>query len=218
MLFVKICYGIGNMHPTETPQNNPEHQEQTKDAAEQHLDDAIALQASDAARRQLELFPSSDSLPAPIPAHKAAGMKEKPIPLNEEIAKHQKKQLRVEKLDAIGRKAAKGVVASAIGVASIAGIAHVGSEALKKPEFTEETTTVTVEDGDGYHSIASHIRGVDSIDIRDAAEHIKADPANIDVLKNGLEPGEVITIPVAVVGHENDPPKEDSEEEKSEDK
>jgi len=66
------------------------------------------------------------------------------------------------------------------------------------PEFSETTNEYVVQDGDGLYDAAQEIQGIDSIDIRDAVHHIQVDPANVDVLSDGLQPGEVIIIPDSV--------------------
>lgn len=82
--------------------------------------------------------------------------------------------------------------------AAIGGIAN----EYKTPEFSEETTTYTIQEGEGLSAAAQHVQG--DRDIRDAIAHIEADPANIDVLKDGLQPGEQLIIPVSVEGFEPD--------------
>ncbi len=97
----------------------------------------------------------------------------------------------------------RGAVAAALTVAVAAGGVAVTHDALAAPEFSEETTTYTVQPGDGLYDAAEDILGSDSIDTRDAVDYISADPANIDVLKDGLQPGEQIVIPISVEGHED---------------
>ncbi len=84
-------------------------------------------------------------------------------------------------------------------VASAVGVGVAAHEATKAPEFSEETTTYTVDQGDGMYDAAEEVKGVE--DVRDAIDHIQADPANIDVLKDGLQPGEQLVIPVSVEGY-----------------
>lgn len=95
--------------------------------------------------------------------------------------------------------AATGAV---IGAGGIAGVGYAAHEALEPASFSEETTTYTVEPGDGIFAAAQQVEGIESVDMRDAVDHIKADPANIDVLQDGLQPGEQLIIPVSVEGYD----------------
>ncbi len=100
----------------------------------------------------------------------------------------------------------KKVAVGALGIAAgatavVAGAQHFESSA---PEFSEKTTTYTVEPGDGIFDAAETIKGVETVDIRKAVEEIKNDPANATVLEDGLQPNEQLVIPTAVEGHEND--------------
>lgn len=101
------------------------------------------------------------------------------------------------------RAVATGAAVLVSGTALATGFA-VGAAALEGPTFSEDTKTYTVEDGDGLYNAAEQIEGVNSIDIRDAVTHIETAPVNLDVLKDGLQVGEQIEIPVSVEGHEND--------------
>lgn len=99
----------------------------------------------------------------------------------------------------------RGAAAAALTVAVTAGgLGAIAGNAMAAPDFSEETTTYTVEQGDGLYDAAHDILGSNTIDMRDAVEHISTDPANIDVLKDGLQPGEQLVIPIAVAGHEHD--------------
>lgn len=71
-------------------------------------------------------------------------------------------------------------------------------DSFNGPEYSSEKTTVVTESGDGMQSIAEHVEGIESVDWRDVADHIAADPANTDVLSDGLQSGDVIEIPVSV--------------------
>ena len=90
--------------------------------------------------------------------------------------------------------------AAAASVAAFAGINAVDSESVSIPTFSEQTTTYTVQDGEGLYDAAESIPGINSIDVRDAVEHISVDPANIDILKDGLQVGEQISVPISING------------------
>ena len=89
-----------------------------------------------------------------------------------------------------------------IGVGGMTGIGYTAHEAFEPATFSEETTTYTVQPGDGLFSAAAQVEGIETIDMRDAVEHIDSDPANIDVLSDGLQPGEQLIIPVSVEGYD----------------
>jgi len=82
---------------------------------------------------------------------------------------------------------------AAVAATAVFGATVVGAN--QGPEFSDETKTYTVESGDGLQNAAEDILGTEKIDIRDAISHIADDPANIDVLKDGLQPGETLVIP-----------------------
>lgn len=101
------------------------------------------------------------------------------------------------------RPSAGKKIAATAGVLLATGAAMGGlANEFDAPEFSEETTTYTVEEGDGLWAAAQNVLG--NHDVRDAIAHIEADPANIDVLKDGLQPGEQLIIPVSVEGYEAD--------------
>ena len=67
------------------------------------------------------------------------------------------------------------------------------------PEFSTETTTFTVEDGQGWDSVADAVNGSEKVSNDLILETIKGDPANIDVVTRGdLHPGDSIVIPTSV--------------------
>ena len=96
------------------------------------------------------------------------------------------------------KKIGKKLLSGALSAGLLIGGGAVLHETFKAPEFSEETTTYTAQPGDGLYDAAEQIEGIGSIDTRDAIDHIVADPANIDVLSDGLQAGESITIPVKV--------------------
>jgi len=90
-----------------------------------------------------------------------------------------------------GSKAVAAVIGVGLTAGAVAGIAH----ATAPDEFSNEKTTYIAEDGDGLWNAAGEIEG--SFNMNDAIDSIKGDPANIDVLKDGLQQGESIVIPVS---------------------
>jgi len=112
----------------------------------------------------------------------------------------------LEKTNRSGRiKNTIGKSAAAVaGLTAIVAGAHAMDDNSSTPNFSGEETTYTVQPGDGIFDAAETIKGVDAIDIRDAVKAITNDPNNAEALKNGLQPGEQLTIPTAVEGHESD--------------
>jgi nucleoid-associated protein YgaU len=68
-------------------------------------------------------------------------------------------------------------------------------------EFTQETTTYTLQPGDTLWDAAKAIDGSDKTDLRDIVHRIEVDPANSDALRGGLQPGQQLVVPVRIVGH-----------------
>lgn len=68
------------------------------------------------------------------------------------------------------------------------------------PEFSEETKTVVVEDGDGTQSLLdkANIPGYDEADWRDVADHVEQLPENKDVFQDGLQVGETVSVPISI--------------------
>lgn len=89
----------------------------------------------------------------------------------------------------------KKVLAIVAGVTLVAGASVIAVDRFKSPEFSLETIEFVAQPNDGLQVAAEHIKGIESIDVRDAISHIAGDPANIDVLKDGLQPGETLIIP-----------------------
>lgn len=91
---------------------------------------------------------------------------------------------------------------AAIAGATTVGLAATGVATLehfkREPVFSQETTTYTLQEGDSRWDAAQAIEGSDKIDMRDAVHYIEVNPANIDVLRGGLQPGEQLVIPVSV--------------------
>ena len=85
-----------------------------------------------------------------------------------------------------------------------AGIMHELAEVTKDTQFSTATTVYTVQPGEGIMAAAEHIKGIQEHgDLRDAVTYIQNDPANIDVLRDGLQPNEQLVIPMSVKGYED---------------
>jgi hypothetical protein len=80
--------------------------------------------------------------------------------------------------------------------------ATIVNDAHRPPTFSEETTSYQVQPGDGMYSVVESIPGAGSVDQRDIIDYVSADPANIDLLKDGLQAGESISVPVSINGVE----------------
>ena len=99
---------------------------------------------------------------------------------------------------------AAGLVAGAA-VAGVASLVPQAVDALAElhsnsgPTFSEESTTHFTQPGDTLWGIADQIEGVHDLkDKQVAVEYVENHPANIDVLEDGLQPGDTITVPVSV--------------------
>lgn len=68
-------------------------------------------------------------------------------------------------------------------------------EIFRSPNFSEQTTTYTFEDGEGPLDAAEAIEGLG--DDRDGVTYIESMPENQEALSDGVQPGETITIPVS---------------------
>lgn len=132
---------------------------------------------------------SRQSIDRPISAQRAA----------EQSRSRELGQTRPRRGRKIGARIAIG--ATIAGGAFLVNVTH---DALSEPGFSEQTTTYTVEPGDGVFKAAEQIEGINTVDIRDAVDYIQADPANAEVLKDGLQPNEQLIIPVSVKGFDAD--------------
>ncbi len=60
-------------------------------------------------------------------------------------------------------------------------------------------SSYVVGPGDSVYGIAQHLPGVDGgTDIPEVAYHITQLPENAEVLEDGLQPGEVLTVPESI--------------------
>jgi len=96
-----------------------------------------------------------------------------------------------------------GTALIATAAAGITGLASLDDEVEKAPTFSTDTTTYPVGNGEGLYDAAESIPGINTIDVRDAVQHISVDPANIDVLKDGLQAGEQLVVPISINGVES---------------
>ena len=78
--------------------------------------------------------------------------------------------------------------------AALAGGAAVNAE--MQPHSSDDKTRYIVEPGDTLWEIVGTIPGAEKFDQNDLMNIVKNDPANIDILKDGLQPGETITVPI----------------------
>ena len=175
MDFERIWYCIYTMSEIQT-----EHHEQTKPTEHEPLqttlfDEAIEMQEKDAARRIL------DDSSAEIIEFPQQNLNQKDSSF--EFSKKQK---------------------TAAVVAALAAGAGIGVHIAENtaPTFSEETTEYQVQPGDGMYSVAETIPGYNTEDPLDIINHISVDPANIDALKDGLQPGETLSVPVSINGVE----------------
>lgn len=158
------------------PQSEKESTSEDPFTAVQEIQEASAAAA---AQRLIEHPKAAPALPA------ETGQDRTPSP-------------RVQRNRRIARNIVGGVVSTGVAATLVAGAAG----ALAPAEFSEETTTWTAESGDGLYDAAEEIAGINTVDIRDGVDFIQTHPANIDALKDGLQAGEQIVIPVSVEGHE----------------
>lgn len=158
--------------PTFTQNPTPE-QEKTEGISEEYFQPIKDMQAARAAKET----PMAEVAGDPFTSHAA------------------------ERARSAGFTTGEKAVAVVAGVAAAAGAGIFGPEIVDRmngPEFSSDKTTYTVEQGDGLQNAAEAVLGSENVDIRDVTEHIKTDPANIDALKDGLQPGESIVIPTSV--------------------
>ncbi len=154
---------------------SPSTEEAITDAIDLNRADADRRREADAARRLLEA-PDSQTLLRP-------GEEQLTI---EDMIQSKKKV-------AIGKKA--------LGVAAGSALVFGGGAALgvfdSDPVPSEQKVGVTVEAGQGMHEILiDNVENVNEHDLRDQAESVWKDPANLEALKDGLDPGDVIKVPV----------------------
>lgn len=83
-----------------------------------------------------------------------------------------------------------------------AGVILGGSEIIQEiretPAFSSETTGYITQEGDSLFTVVTHIQGIDTVDYRAAVDYVAGLPQNAAVLQDGLQPNELVTIPLSV--------------------
>ena len=96
-----------------------------------------------------------------------------------------------------------GTAAAAAVTTGVLGLNAMDDTVEPVPTFSEQTNRYIVQDGDGIYDAAESISGIDTVDVRDAVSHITSEPLNIDVLKDGLQAGDQLVVPVSINGVES---------------
>lgn len=191
------------MNEKETPQNSAKETPQTQADQEALLvsDEELAgwnegakrpdtAENVDAAARLIELEKIENTLV----------LEEKPLdtPVTEGAPTPQKRA--TERQAPTPSRSNRAIVAGSAVTAAVATglIINTLEKTDAAPEFSHETTTYILQEGDGLQDAARAIKGSEAIDLRDAVHRIEVDPANIEALRGGLDPGEQIVIPVSV--------------------
>jgi len=185
MVSLGIWYCIYNM-------SNIEHTPQTPKDYNEEISQALKLgnAGQEMTPREKQLLEET------IQASRNMVLNGPPVPARQETSP---KEPEAASRSRRGRNAA-GATAALLGTTlALVGVDHLANG---EPEFSKETTTYTVGQGDGVFDAAQEIEGLR--DMNYGISHIKADPANIDVLKDGLQPGEQLVIPVSVAGYDKD--------------
>lgn len=204
MLLGQIWYGMSNMDEKETPQNPAEETPQAgqntelvSDAELAEINDwAAPANEEEAAAAAKRIFDLENTLVG----EEAEEVLDEPITksVEDEVPASQPEQERAaQRKTAVKRLAVATATTLATAGAGVVALEHFDRE----PVFSQETTTYTLQPGDGLGDAAQAIERSNEIDLRNAVHYIEVHPANIDVLKGGLEPGEQIVIPVSVVSY-----------------
>lgn len=88
------------------------------------------------------------------------------------------------------------LLAAGTGAAIAVGATLGGTTGGDRVAFSEETRPVHAVSGDTVWGIASTIDGIEGVDTRDVIDQIKRE--NAEVLKDGLQAGETIHVPLSV--------------------
>ena len=113
---------------------------------------------------------------------------------------HERRTLKtdLEKHPRIKKTAAYALGAFAVGGGLVGGTAAL-IEGHTRPDFSEETTTVTIMPGETLTDAIDHIKNIDGVDKNRALSHIDDLPGNEDLPPaSELQPGTEVVIPVAV--------------------
>jgi hypothetical protein len=92
----------------------------------------------------------------------------------------------------------RGLAAAAATLTTIGGVAGVGlynDYKMDQLYNNAPKTSVTIEPNGSVSSETADIFGINKVDAREIEQRISVDPANIDVLKDGLQPGEKLVVP-----------------------
>jgi hypothetical protein len=109
----------------------------------------------------------------------------------------------------INYKLRQGIAVAALALTTVIGLegtTHAFSNAADElanttshsTGFSESTHPYPVGNGDGLYDAASTVKGIDTVDVREVTSHIENMSENKTVLKDGLQPGEVLTVPDSV--------------------
>ena len=163
------------------------HSEQNDNSTTDNFEDILDWQAKDAAKRLVQ----EENQQNPDQESTGWGMDNLPTGPN-------KRGNRAVKIGV-----AAGIAAGSIfGGVAVATVQAIESAPPKPPTFSEETAPVSATDGASIYSIAESIPGNATVDTRDTVEYISSYPANIDVLKDGLQVGEQLEVPISINGVE----------------
>lgn len=86
----------------------------------------------------------------------------------------------------------------ALALAASGALLAYNSYAVNNPTFSEESHSYVMQSGEGLWDAVETIKGIDSIDIRDAVYFVENDPRNQKALSDGLQVGESIEVPDSV--------------------
>jgi hypothetical protein len=96
------------------------------------------------------------------------------------------------------RKRVRSLSAAAAVLTTVGGVAGVGlynDYKIDQLYKNAPKTSVTIEPNGSVSSETADIIGINKVDAREIEQRISVDPANIDVLKDGLQPGEKLVVP-----------------------
>ena len=132
------------------------------------LDDALAMQRASEAARRINTSNEAEPVRTTSPSERAR----------------------------MGKTATRFmVVGSLVGAAVTGAMTPTLVDALDGPNLSTDTREFTVGNGESTYDAAEAVYGSETADISAIASHIESSPVNIDVLKDGLQPGETLIIP-----------------------
>ncbi|MDB5186799.1 MAG: hypothetical protein JWM07_271 [Candidatus Saccharibacteria bacterium] len=102
---------------------------------------------------------------------------------------------------ALRRSVAVGAAAlSVVGVfAGIKAGEHIVDRIITPIEYSDTTTTYTVQQNEGLDAVTSKVAGINSVDFNLVKEHIRTSPENIDILSDKvIQVNETFVIPAEV--------------------